>query len=461
VALWPEGPLPNWLPFLCYSARRSASLADILIVTEESAHTARHWAELVRSCGESVRLVVYGADEISRIFAATFARELGWAPFKWHELQRHISRRLSRAPTTIVGDLKPLYGLVFEKLLAPYTHWSWFELETLLGDLPAFLQRSELRGFDILSFAHPGSPSPPAAASSPSTAGASPDRLHLHASLAIHANRAAVNRLFLQCEWYGEPWLRELRLNDLRLRADKPIPPAQADEGCYSAAVYAHPSVRVLLSMRALGDGSAASGAVMLAQDELRFCARDGRLSPAEAEASDAECVRTLARAAGPPGLSSGTSSASPSGVDEPLGAMERVAEQEAYRQCARGTGQPQRPGACAELCVAMAERDVLYVNGSFYTQPRPQRAARALGGSQTAALFHFGPRSGAYSRAIDELAREGRSGMATAGALALPTEAESMGKSDRCGYVLCTLSAIRCTHALEPSAAQQPWTGT
>ena len=53
-----------------------------------------------------------------------------------------------------VTEYKPTYGAVFSEYLGEYTHWSYTDIDIVLGDLALFLDRSELQVLLQLVYAH-------------------------------------------------------------------------------------------------------------------------------------------------------------------------------------------------------------------------------------------------------------------------------------------------------------------
>ena len=48
------------------------------------------------------------------------------------------------------NDLKVLYGIMFEDVLKPYTHWGWMDTDVFFGDMSPMLQ--DLEHYDVVTY---------------------------------------------------------------------------------------------------------------------------------------------------------------------------------------------------------------------------------------------------------------------------------------------------------------------
>lgn len=81
---------------------------------------------------------------------------------------------------------KPTHGVVFAEYLTRYSHWSYTDIDMLIGDLPLHIEREELEQFDIFTY-HFGDVF----------------RLYLRGQFAAHRNSEKVNALWAQCPHLG------------------------------------------------------------------------------------------------------------------------------------------------------------------------------------------------------------------------------------------------------------------
>ena len=49
-----------------------------------------------------------------------------------------------------VADLKPLYGAMFEDVIANYTHWGWLDIDSIFGDFTPLIDA--LEDYDIVTY---------------------------------------------------------------------------------------------------------------------------------------------------------------------------------------------------------------------------------------------------------------------------------------------------------------------
>jgi hypothetical protein len=239
-----------------------------------------------------------------------------------------------------------------------------------MGDLPAFVTRSELAEYDLITFKAMELRFP------------KPEPIFLRGQLSLHANRPEINRLFLRCDDLGDRWMQELRNKTERLAsgAHAEIRYMLLDEGCYSHAVFRHPSLRVLVTARQLGDRS--TNIVAAAGHEIRFCpSRQLRASEL------AVCLAALARV---PAADDGQQRAKAlalQGAFEPVGTLVRISSEAFHTRCGRWIPLEHRicydpaPIGADESRVIGTDalnRDVLYLKGTFYT--RAQASGRREG---------------------------------------------------------------------------------
>ena len=48
-------------------------------------------------------------------------------------------------------EYKPTHGVVFAEYLTAYSHWSYTDIDMLIGDLPLFIELEELERYDIFT----------------------------------------------------------------------------------------------------------------------------------------------------------------------------------------------------------------------------------------------------------------------------------------------------------------------
>ena len=93
----------------------------------------------------------------------------------------------------IVTEYKPTHGTVFEDYLRAYSHWSYTDIDMLIGDLPLVIEAEELEAYDIFTY-HFGDVF----------------RLYLRGQLTAHKNAPSINMLWSQCPHLGSGLVKEL-----------------------------------------------------------------------------------------------------------------------------------------------------------------------------------------------------------------------------------------------------------
>ncbi|KAG8460562.1 hypothetical protein KFE25_013212 [Diacronema lutheri] len=384
VVPWLGASFPPWFAYFLTSCGRSAFLADWLIF-----HEGANWSEAAAYRPVNVHFHDLGPSGLSFAFGTSLARALNLS----HETGRLV--RLFdysfRQYTYIVTEYKPTLGVVFAPYLDAYTHWSYTDLDIVMGDLPRFVERDELRSFDIVSYSF-----------------GDHQRLYLRGQFAMHKNEPWINLLFAQCEHLGAGLLRELafkaathrKMSEEAANRGKAQPRVRfiSAEGCYSAAVYATPSIRVKIANKffadfglqtelAVVDGSVRqcppTDAALRAAGLVPRARRAPCALGADADADDdAAAARDRAHSIELPG------------VHEIAGPLVAVAQ---HGDCSRWVDERWR--VCANLTNGGdgSEDDLLFLNGSLFRRARRLRVPDRR--YDSGAFFHFQTWKGAYKR--------------------------------------------------------------
>ena len=150
----------------------------------------------------------------------------------------------ARTCTCTCATDKPTHGTVFADYLTPYSHWSYTDIDMLIGDLPLHVEHDELSTFDIFTY-HFGDVF----------------RLYLRGQFAAHRNSAKVNMLWSECPHLGSGLVKELeaKLQIVRRLASEGKRGRTrfiSAEGCYSWVVANAPQMRVKFASKAFADWS-------------------------------------------------------------------------------------------------------------------------------------------------------------------------------------------------------------
>lgn len=250
VVPWLGVNFPSWFPYFVESCRRSDFIADVLIFHED--------AQVPPDPPRNVRFINLGQRGLGVQFGLTLARNAG----EWRNtfaIVRQLQLLFSAYPY-LVTEYKPAYGAVFAPYLAEYSHWSYTDLDLVLGDLGSFVDEEELRAFDVLTYSF-----------------GDYERLYLRGQFTAHRNSPSVNTLYAKCPFLGAGLLRELQqksalLERARAHPDEPLSQRfNSAEGCYSAAVASAVGVAVKYAIKGLADFTAGQQ-VHVVNGAIRVC---------------------------------------------------------------------------------------------------------------------------------------------------------------------------------------------
>ena len=141
---WIGSTFPSWFPYFLSSCNRSAFLADWLIFHES--------AELPSSSEVPANVIFHDLGEggLGHLFGTRIAAALG----RWEETERLVAlfRTAFREFAYIVTEYKPTHGAVFASYLVNYSHWSYTDIDMLIGDMPLHVELDELESYDIFTY---------------------------------------------------------------------------------------------------------------------------------------------------------------------------------------------------------------------------------------------------------------------------------------------------------------------
>mgnify|MGYP007078116558 CR=1 FL=1 len=235
---WIGKAFPSWFPYFVASAARSAYIADWLIFHEGTV------LETSVFIPPNVLLHDLGRGGLGRLFGSKLARAIG--PSASEATLVQLFQQAFRDFAYIVTEYKPTHGTVFADFLAHggYTHWSYTDLDMVMGDLPVFIEREELQDFHLVSY-HFGDVF----------------RLYLRGQFTAHQNTPHVNALWTKCSHLSNGLQAELESKHKIVRAlakqgKRGRTRFISAEGCYSAAVASEPGLRVKYAAKAFADWS-------------------------------------------------------------------------------------------------------------------------------------------------------------------------------------------------------------
>lgn len=116
------GPWPQWFPFFLESCRHNPTV-DFLIFSD---------AKGPAGTPANVKIIASSVQEFEKLAS--------------NSLKLNVSIRLVYK----ICDLKPAFGLIFEKYLANYSFWAHSDLDVIFGDIRKFLTARVLSGYDLI-----------------------------------------------------------------------------------------------------------------------------------------------------------------------------------------------------------------------------------------------------------------------------------------------------------------------
>ena len=252
VVPWLGEQFPPWFEHFLESCRRSDYLVDWLIFHQN--------AQLPASPPANVVFVNLGAHGLGIQFGASIARATNQT-HNTYALVKMFQLAFQNF-AYIVTEYKPTLGVVFAEYLATYSHWSYTDIDLMVGDLPNFLDRAELRDFDIVTYSF-----------------GDYERLYMRGQFAAHRNTRKVSSLWMSCDFLNEGLLHELQVKHAQVERAKEAgqqntrPRFNSAEGCYSAAVTSHPELRIKYATKVLADFTAEKE-IFLSRGAARMCAK-------------------------------------------------------------------------------------------------------------------------------------------------------------------------------------------
>jgi hypothetical protein len=234
---WIGSSFPSWFPYFLSSCRRSAFIADWLIF---------HEGAKMPPASEIPPNVIFhdlGKEGLGVLFGTKLAGALGLSEYASKLVQ--LFQIAFREFAYIVTEYKPTHGTVFADYLAAYSHWSYTDIDMLIGDLPLHIELDELASYDIFTY-HFGDVF----------------RLYLRGQFAAHRNSPKVNLLWAECPHLGSGLVRELEakwhiVRRLAQEGKHGRTRFISAEGCYSWVVASKDhNLRVKFASKAFADWS-------------------------------------------------------------------------------------------------------------------------------------------------------------------------------------------------------------
>lgn len=239
---------------------------------------------------------------------------------------------------------RPTHGAVFADYLKPYSHWSYTDIDMLIGDLPLYIDANELEEYDIFTY-HFGDVF----------------RLYLRGQFAAHRNLPWINVLWAECPHLGSGLIEELEakheiFRKLAYEGKHARTRFISAEGCYSWVVASTPGMRLKFASKAFADWS----------DHREFYIVDGALRKCKLATQVWEPVAVATEGedglCNPFGPRVARHSTALQGVQQPIGQLRAV---DIHAECSRWVEERYR--LCADLTEEEAPMyNVMLINGSW-----------------------------------------------------------------------------------------------
>jgi hypothetical protein len=122
-----------------------------------------------------------GTHGIARLHGARISAALDLDDELTLNLTQTFVDSLGAHPKLLV-DLKPTMGTVFADYLVNYSHWSWGDVDMIVGDMVGWVDLAELEDFDIFTYTFGDN-----------------ERLYTRGQFAVHRNTPRINALWQAC----------------------------------------------------------------------------------------------------------------------------------------------------------------------------------------------------------------------------------------------------------------------
>ena len=268
----------------------------------------------------------------------------------------------------LVAEYKPAFGAIFSQYLINYTHWGYSDLDVILGDVAAFISRSELTDYHIVTYSFGDS-----------------DALYLRGQWTVHQNLPNINSIWMGCEHLSSGLEKEIlqkvawvRRNEAagRITYHKRFLSA---EGCYSSRAMQTSGIKVKISQKqfaGLERDQQASAVAYVIRGALWLCEAASGEQPdvaALAAASELQCDESLPELQ-PPANQSGE----PQSVEVGMAGC--------------GAWVPPEYRLCAESLKGKVRQTVVRRDGQFFAQTfeHAPRIVGAGGQCHQGAFFHM-----------------------------------------------------------------------
>uniref|UniRef100_A0A7S0LDC4 Phospholipase B-like n=1 Tax=Coccolithus braarudii TaxID=221442 RepID=A0A7S0LDC4_9EUKA len=352
--------LPPWLPFFISTASHSSLLVDWFIF-HEGALSAANLPRTLHAT--NVRFVDLKAGGMASLFGRTIAASLGLPQANATAIISRMRYMFQKWPR-LVAEYKPAYGSIFSEWFVNYTHWGYSDMDVVLGQLARFIERSELRDHQIVTYSFGDT-----------------EAVYLRGQWTMHQNVQKVNEIWMRCKHLSDglqhelfqkvAWARRMEVLGKQSYHKRFL----SAEGCYSHKAAHTPGVNIKVANKqfvGLTVGRPATDDVYVVDGALWVCRREAR------EPS----IAALRLASGP-------------GCDVELRGVQRsVGQPQRFEVTHEGCGNwmPQEFRMCAVHLKGSDKHNLLLSEGKFFSQEYEEVGAilAEKGRCKQGAFFHM-----------------------------------------------------------------------
>ena len=139
--------LNEYFEWSCRSIGASSSLLDMLVFHEGNERLKQ------MSCANNVKFINLGENGLSKLITSTILSgglNTSISDTNRNHLTMILSDLIVHIPRYLV-EIKPMTGILFEKYLEPYSHWSYTDPDIIWGNLTNWIDVADTKQFEIVS----------------------------------------------------------------------------------------------------------------------------------------------------------------------------------------------------------------------------------------------------------------------------------------------------------------------
>lgn len=213
--------LSEYFEWSCRSIGNSEKILDMLVFHEGNAKLKEI------SCAKNVKFIDLGENGLSRLIISEILRSSNSSTEIQGQLSMLLSDIIIHIPRYLV-EIKPLTGILFQKWLSEYSHWTYTDPDIIWGNLTKWINFEDAMNYDIITIAKNYDAA----------------RLFIRGQFALHKNIQKLNTIWTSLDYFLPQNVAKRLGSAVRmLREQKPSDYIfesnfNSAEGWYSAAVF-------------------------------------------------------------------------------------------------------------------------------------------------------------------------------------------------------------------------------